>query len=415
VLEDCLEEYERWTALPNVLVMKYEEMSSDQASAVARIARHLGLALSDEECLEISGEYALDAQRDRVKELRKKLEEEGESGGFDPDSLLHHNHLRSGQPGQWRNELSEAQVAEIESRFGEWLLRHGYGLGIDASPSKDNVHLFSQKGEDALVWEFFGYKPDGYFVDVGAFDGVHLSNSLSFELGGWGGLCVEANPEFYSLCQSARPRSACVHAACVGDREVRNVTFQTEPLGLLSGIHANAEDVAARYAKRGLEFDGFTEVTVPAVTLTELLDQHLPNERAVDFMSIDVEGSEIDVLQGLNFDRFGPRVLLLEANSEEAKQQLDDYLEPKGYVPARSLGVNRFYTRPGTDAERLAAIRLECVIERNLHPMGEAFTLKSGLHEQVIKEEDGDPKPGPLPKRGRLIDRLGRLFGFGKG
>lgn len=408
VLDGCLREYGKWTALPGVLVMSYEELTNDLPGAVGRIASHLGVELGKAQCRDIAAEYAPDAQKQRIHKLRSALDQQGEERGFDAQSLLHHNHIRSGKQGQWREELTDAQVAVIESRYGEWLVRHGYRLD-EGAPSRDTVRLFSQKGEDFVLWEFFDYKPDGLFVDVGAFDGVHLSNSLSFELGGWRGVCVEPHPDYFEHCRTARPGSICVNAACVSDPAVNEVTFRVEPLGLLSGIAADHDDVAARYAKRGLEFKGFQEVTVPAATLTEILERHLPNGNDVDFMSIDVEGTEIEALKGLDLDRFSPRVLVIEANSEKAEHELIEHLTPFGYTMARALGPNRFFVRNGDDAQRMAAIRMDCVIERNLHPLGEEFTLKTSREPQVIHE--GSRSAGRQGSRKGPLRILRRLLG----
>ncbi len=56
---------------------------------------------------------------------------------------------------------------------------------------------YSQYGEDFILWNFFDYKEHGFFIDVGAFDGKHLSNTLSFEEHGWKGICIEPVSEYF--------------------------------------------------------------------------------------------------------------------------------------------------------------------------------------------------------------------------
>jgi len=61
---------------------------------------------------------------------------------------------------------------------------------------KDAVEFYSQNGEDFLLWSLFKGRKSGFYIDIGAFDGIHLSNSYYFEKNGWDGVCVEAHPEY---------------------------------------------------------------------------------------------------------------------------------------------------------------------------------------------------------------------------
>jgi len=66
---------------------------------------------------------------------------------------------------------------------------------------------FGKNGADFLIWSLFSREEPGFFVDAGAFDGIHLSNSYSFELAGWGGICVEAHPEYFPHLQKTGPEA----------------------------------------------------------------------------------------------------------------------------------------------------------------------------------------------------------------
>ena len=164
---------------------------------------------------------------------------------------------------------------------------------------------YGQHGEDYILWQVFKDKKSGFFIDVGAFDGIHLSNSYLFELAGWQGPCIEAYPEYFALCQQNRPGSICIHAACLDDKGRETVTFYAERLGFLSSVEGDYEDVARRYQGRGLEFDGFQKIKVPAMTLDRILVS-LQAQPKIDFVSIDVEGSELKVLQGFDLERYRP-------------------------------------------------------------------------------------------------------------
>lgn len=232
---------------------------------------------------------------------------------------------------------------------------------------------FSQGGEDFLLWRALGDQAN-YFVEVGAFDGLHLSNSYSFELGGWGGLCVEANPRFAELCANQRPNSTVVRAACVAPGAPEVVTFLSEPLGLLSGIRADlTEGMERRYRSRGMNFEGFVPIEVPAMTLDKALRTASAPEQ-IGFVSIDVEGTELDVLAGFDFERCDCAVFVVEANTSEAGNDLEALFAAVGYSLYRQLGQNSFFSRDDRIGELLATTTVDCLLEDVHHPDGESAT-----------------------------------------
>jgi FkbM family methyltransferase len=243
---------------------------------------------------------------------------------------------------------------------------------------RNSYQYYSQHGEDFLLWNFFNYKESGFYVDVGAFDGIHLSNTFSFEQQGWQGICIEPHPSYFPLCKHSRPKSICLNVACVGNDESKSVDFHVETSGLYSGILGDREDDITYNYKHGwgTEFTGLQRITVAACTLNAILTEHVPPGTEIAFISIDVEGTELDVLQGLDLSRFGPRVLLVEANTEETGKDITRYLEQFGYMEARQLRINRFYVRTLKDAEAFQAIEIGYRGEKSIHPLGERYTLR---------------------------------------
>jgi FkbM family methyltransferase len=243
------------------------------------------------------------------------------------------------------------------------------------------LRYYAQAGEDALLWSVFAGERPGFFIDVGAFDGRYLSNSMSFEEQGWKGICVEAHPEYFLHCQANRTASTCIHAACVGPDDPPTARFLTEPLGILSGIRADETlDLAARYAKRGMIFPGFTEVEVPALTLDSIIAEYHPDVSQIDFLSVDVEGTEIDVIRGLSVEA---RVIVVEANTQEASRLLHEYMADRKYVAARSIAQNFFFTRDRRVAGILASATFDITTEGVLHPLGEAATYANHAGKRI--------------------------------
>ena len=158
---------------------------------------------------------------------------------------------------------------------------------------------------------------------------------------GWTGICIEAHPEYADQCVRNRPESICIHGACIGDDRKR-VTFYTEREGLFSSLSSDDEGRAKRHYRHSLghPFGGFKTVEVPGLTLDSALADVC---RPIDLVSIDVEGSELDVLAGFGLEKHRPRVLLIEANCTPSARRLDRYLGRRGYCLAGWRRVNHFY------------------------------------------------------------------------
>src|SRR5690606_3898959 len=128
--------------------------------------------------------------------------------------------------------------------------------------------------EDAVLWALFPPNYRGYFAEVGALDGLRLSNCYSFELAGWQGVCVEPHEMYFRLVQKNRPGSIAVHAA-VSDHDADAVEFYANSRGTLSTLERNLESTwKEKYAPY---FSGFEVQRVPMRTLTTILDEaHAP-------------------------------------------------------------------------------------------------------------------------------------------
>ena len=213
---------------------------------------------------------------------------------------------------------------------------------------------YGQHGEDYLLWHFFDFRPRGFFLDVGAHDGIALSNTKSFEEKGWRGICVEPVPEVFEACRQVRAR--CVQAACVAGSET-SVELRVDRSGLWAGIATDEAEVARSYRERQVGDPGFYTISVPAVRAATLIQ---PDDPPIDFATVDVEGAEIDVLKGLDLRVNRPRVLVIEALTEPALRELDGFLGGLGYHRARTVTCNHFYVTSARDARRLRGITINC-------------------------------------------------------
>ena len=211
----------------------------------------------------------------------------------------------------------------------------------------------SQYGEDRILWELFGGHRHGFFIEVGAWNGVTFSNTYFLEQMGWTGLLIEPLPQHFEACVRNRPRSRVIHAACTGPQQGPTIRFTrvvgNEILSCISPEPAHAE----RCRREGSRFE---EIEVPAITLDRLIARernHDWTDRGpwrphvgwqIDLVSIDVEGGEMEVLRGFNLDRFKPKVLLIE-NNLPSGAPVAKYLQNAGYHQVHRQVINDFWVR----------------------------------------------------------------------
>jgi FkbM family methyltransferase len=176
----------------------------------------------------------------------------------------------------------------------------------------------------------------GFFVEAGANDGYSQSNTYYLDRAlGWKGLLIEPLTEFAEACSERRPRCIVDAVALVSDAEAVPSVEMTIA-GLVSSI---ASEPDAR--------DGSTR-SVRTATLTQLLTHHGVPE--IDFMSLDMEGAELDALRGLDLHRFSPGHLLIEMLALERDRAAFDALlaETHEFVSMLSPHDVLYRRRPAT-------------------------------------------------------------------
>jgi FkbM family methyltransferase len=159
----------------------------------------------------------------------------------------------------------------------------------------------------------------GFFVEAGANDGYLQSNTYYFErFKGWTGVLVEPVPELYRLCRRERPGSTVFNCALVSEeRAGEPVRMHYGGLmSIMAGVNETAvEDRAHAEAGSQLGWDVNYELEVPGRTLTSILDE--VGATSVDLISLDVEGYEASALEGLDVERFAPRMVLVEVRDRD--------------------------------------------------------------------------------------------------
>ena len=189
---------------------------------------------------------------------------------------------------------------------------------------------YAQWGEDRLVFDYFDRKPHGFFIEVGANDPIILSQTYLLEQNGWEGLLVEPQAECCERLRRARPRSKVIQAACGAPAQKGKARFCV-------AASQDRSMLATQTPDEDVTITGTVEVDL--VTLDDLLAEC--GSPKVDFVSIDVEGAEVEVLKGFALAKHHPGLLLVEDHVQDLR--LHSYLRAQGYKLVKRTGSNNWY------------------------------------------------------------------------
>jgi len=222
----------------------------------------------------------------------------------------------------------------------------------------------------------------GTFVDVGALDGIRHSNTAELENAGWTGICIEAHPDYAQLLKQNRPKSHCIHCA-VGDSDKDSVTFYSNASGSLSSLvdyrerFDNSENYEGHYfgnvdkPTRGENGDQALSgpVKVPMRTLDTIISKFYTG-RPIDFVKIDIEGSERLALPAFNPNTWGVRVISVE-HSIVGRPFIAEWAKRHGYHGFADTNLDYILTAPSiTPAIRNAYEKLDPFQQLQLDSIG---------------------------------------------
>jgi FkbM family methyltransferase len=193
---------------------------------------------------------------------------------------------------------------------------------------------FSQFGEDVICSYLFENSFKGYNVEVGAFHPMSLSNTYAFYRKGWRGIAIDANPQVEQLFKRFRPEDEFIHTAVGCDSgSVEMYLFEDGAFNCTADQIQNVPEWIRGKRRK---------VIVPIKPLSEIL--HKNNVLKIDYLSVDCEGNDFNVLMSNDWLRWKPRVVCVEDHDLQWQQsQIAVYLQSLGYILKYRAGFSSIF------------------------------------------------------------------------
>lgn len=203
------------------------------------------------------------------------------------------------------------------------------------------MKTYSQYGQDKYIYKtFFETVIDGVFVDVGAEDGERFSNTKMFEDVGWTGLCIEPRPQAYE--NVIKVRNCLAENCAISDEEGEFEFLSINEYGKgLSGLVDKYPPEHIQRIRREVQYTKDNLIKVRCRQLKDVLSEH--KIKKINYLSIDVEGAELNVLKSIDWDTCDIEVISTENNYGETT--VDNYLKSVGYIKKAKVSIDDIYYR----------------------------------------------------------------------
>lgn len=197
---------------------------------------------------------------------------------------------------------------------------------------------WAQNNEDVLLWRVLKHVKCGFYIDVGANDPDEHSVTRAFYERGWHGINIEPLPQFHAVFETDRPRDINLSMAA-GSADGELTLYDVPDV---RGWASPDSTVAQAHQAAGYRI---AELTVPVRRLDGICAEHVHGP--IHFLKVDVEGFEGDVLRGMDFVRFRPWIVVVEAtlpgSTECNHGEWEHLLLEQGYLFGHFDGLNRYY------------------------------------------------------------------------
>ena len=208
--------------------------------------------------------------------------------------------------------------------------------------TRNRFSHYGQMGEDIALKKFFPKKYKGFYVDVGCFHPIKYNNTYYFYKKGWRGINIDIDQIKIEGFQLVRPKDTNI--SCAISNEEGSVSYWS------NGFYTPTITLDRSFAesKEGKKYQ-YREKTTQAKRLTTIIDESPYKDRTIDLLSVDVEGYDYHVLRSLDFQRYAPKIIAVESQSDDFKiiqeEDLFKFLKEQGYQLANWVGMTLIFKR----------------------------------------------------------------------
>ena len=197
----------------------------------------------------------------------------------------------------------------LVSNVKNYLNRYLYSIKrifIGAPSPRYFLESYAQEGEDLVINRIFSERSEGFYVDVGAHHPKRYSNTYFFYQRGWSGINIDAMPNSMVIFNQERPLDINLELAIMGQHGSRTYFEFNEP-----ALNGFSEPLSL--SRDGLrDYKIINKTIVKGIPLSHFLEIYIPKNKSIDFLTIDIEGLDFEVLQSNDWKRFRPKVVLIE-------------------------------------------------------------------------------------------------------
>lgn len=201
---------------------------------------------------------------------------------------------------------------------------------------------FSQHGEDTILRDLLYKTKKGFYIDVGAHHPTRFSNTYWFYSNGWRGMNIDASPLSMEVFKRIRPNDINIEIGISDKPTISNFYMFEKP-----AFNTFSKHLANTYQKQGFKILRIVKVKMD--TLKNVLDNYFVPKQEIDFMNIDVEGYDLEVLRSNDWNRYTPRVVVIEDNDFSIKDpycsSIANFLKERDYKIITYTGHTLFFIK----------------------------------------------------------------------
>ena len=204
---------------------------------------------------------------------------------------------------------------------------------------------YSQNQEDLFINNYFKEKKNGFYIDIGCYHPIKYSNTALLYNRGWKGINIDMNQTSIDLFNIFRRRDKNICAAISNNQKTTTMYFDHlfSPVNTLDKNFSNV-------ASKKISFNHPIEKKVYTWKFNEVVQKHNIDIKQIDFINIDVEAHDLEVLEGIDLSIFNAKMICIELANDQNNikdKKLNEYLKKYNYDLIKIVGLNRFFELRG--------------------------------------------------------------------